>query len=168
MTIYTKMIAITAASAILALTAQCAMAETGDTWINLHLGSHHDTNQWFDDNGNAFDFNESNYGAGVIHEWIDHLDVRAGAFRNSFDHTSVYTGIGWHTSYQKPVSAALQVGIATGYKNTPTGGDSALVGYVMPTLGINFDRVRAEIGYIPSTGEDKSNVVTFSLSFKLK
>ena len=186
---YNKIVIITVISVLLALSLSlCSIshAETGDTWINLHLKSWHLDDYWREDvfytveNGeNSFTkatyiphtiqhkHNESNLGLGLTHEWIDHLDIRAGAFKNSFDHTSIYTGIGWHTSYDKTFSATLQVGIASGYKDTPTGGDSLLIGYIIPTIGIGIDKYRAEIGYIPAMGESKSGVFTLSIMIKL-
>ena len=142
-------------SALLAVVAEAR----ADTWLNVHLLSKHvNADQ-------PYDYNENNYGLGIIHEWQPSLDVRVGAFKNSFDHTSAYAGIGWHTSYNKPVSMILQAGMSTGYKDTPVGGESALIGYVLPTVSFNTKRVRVEVGYIPKAvgGDIKSDVITVSI-----
>lgn len=147
-----------------------ACAETGDTWLNIHgLSNHLDTDVWIDKQGQAHEWQEFNYGLGVTYEWLDHIELRGGAFRNSFDKGSVYAAAGLHTSYARLLSFSLQAGLATGYKDTPTGGDSALVGFIMPTAGINIKRTRIEIGYIPRANGSKgdSSVVTLSLAIKL-
>lgn len=160
-------------------------AENGDWWVNLHLGSHHvGENQWrfnahrFNSNYTKylytdveyFDYNEINLGAGIGYEFHRNFEARAGFVdKNSFNHTTLYAGANWHTAYSRPVYVGLFGGVASGYRDTPTGGDSLLIGFVQPNIGvIAFNRVRVEIGVVPEffSGETESTVWTLSAGFR--
>ena len=162
-----------------------ARADTGDWWLNLHLGSHHvGLNQWSWETNyfskkygkymytgvEHFDYNETNLGAGIGYEFHRNFEARAGFVdKNSFNHTTFYGGVNWHTSYHRPVYVGLFSGIASGYKDTITGGDNLLIGVVQPNIGlIAYERARVEIGVIPSGlgGTAETTVWTFSVGFK--
>lgn len=140
-------------------------AEQSDTWINVHLGSNHLDLDTFTQDNVAREFNEQNLGLGISHEFVEHWDVRAGFFENSYYKTSVYLAVSPHTSYQKPIAVALQAGIATGYGGTPIG-DGDLVPFIMPTISVNIKSFRGELGYIPRVNNDTSSALTFTVGYK--
>jgi len=138
-------------------------AGQGDTWINVHLGSNHLNLDTYIDEGVTREFNEQNLGLGISHEFIETLDLRVGFFDNSYHKTSFYLAGSVHTSYKKPIALALQIGMATGYDNTPVG-ENNVVPFILPTISVNIKSFRGELGYIPWI-EDTS-IVTFTMGYK--
>lgn len=137
-------------------------ADTGDWWVNLNFGSRHVNEH--------NDLNEVNLGAGIGYEFHRNFEARAGFVdKNSFNHTMLYGGVNWHTAYSRPVYAGLFSGMASGYRDTPTGGDSLLIGFVQPNVGvIAYKKVRVEIGVVPEffSGKTESTLWTLSAGFK--
>jgi hypothetical protein len=139
--------------ALVLLVASTAHANEGDWWLDIHVLSYHnnDSRTWYDDDGKAREWQEDNWGLGVGYGITQHMELKAGAYRNSHDATSVYAGVKWHTDYERLISIGLLAGLVTGYEETQHV-DGPVTGYLLPVIGIHpHYRVRAEIGYIPGS-----------------
>lgn len=66
------------------------------------------------------EYNEQNYGLGIVGRTSKQDYWTTGAFRNSQDHLSVYFGAGWHSMPGiAATSAGFEVGAVTGYNAGP-------------------------------------------------
>lgn len=162
---------ILASALILASTS--AIAEKGDLWLNLHIGSKHSGEGYYDqtidwkangefNNSSTYrEYNETNYGGGLIYEVEDFIDARIGGYQNSVHSTSVYAGGSLHSSFTNPVAVGLMLGAITGY-DAITGMPVSIM--VMPYASLNTKYARAEITYLPGIGETDS-ILGLSLAF---
>ena len=118
--------------------------------IVVHLASRHSSDK---------EFNEANPGLSVRHG-IDSLGVFVvgGVYRNSFENTSVYAGVGKTFFSVGPVAFTLISGVATGYieRLTPA---------LIPEVSFHYKHISFLVGYIPLyKNAITTPVFTFSLS----
>lgn len=141
-----------AAFALLAVAAP-VMAEDGP-WAVASLGSHHFTDEHF---------NQHNYGAGFEYP-TSYRGVRAvgGFYDNSVNRTSVYAGATWLPVAFGPglVKVGLIGGVITGYSHP-------VLPLVLPTMQIEHDRVGFNVYYAPKV-KDGANVLGFQMKVKFK
>jgi hypothetical protein len=107
-----------------ALPASCAQAQT----VGLHLGSVHE----------RAGFNNVNPGAYV--RGADGWTV--GAYRNSVRRLSVYGGRTWESPAWHGLSAAVTVGVVSGYTDT-------VAALVVPSLAFTAHRTALRVGIVP-------------------
>jgi hypothetical protein len=102
--------------------------------VAVHMSSYH-----FD---RSAGYNENNAGLGL--KWRKHgtrLFITVGAFRNSLDHTSSYSGVGGDWRIAGPVKVRVTTGVVTGYEFSPAP-------FVFPELLIG-ERSGVALGYSP-------------------
>ena len=105
------------------------------------------------------ELNESNPGISYRHG-IDNVNLFAtgGFFRNSFDRTSVYAGIGKTFFTIGPAAFTLVSGLATGYIEQVT---PALI----PEVSFHYQNASFVVGYIPSVRyRDTFTIPAFTFS----
>jgi len=137
-------------------------AHSFDGWLDIHLGTSHAKRTYMDKSGNAIAYNQNNFGLGLSLPAYTNVDIRAGFFENSFNHTSVYAGADIFTSRHRFISAGVNLGVATGYENTPTK-TSTLAPMLMPHVTIKMKKFRTQIGYVPSLDPKQVAFWTFSV-----
>ena len=118
--------------------------------IVFHMVSNHSSQE---------ELNESNPGLSYRHG-IDrmHLFATGGFFRNSFDRTSVYAGIGKTFFTVGPAAFTLVGGVATGYieKLTPA---------LIPEVSFHYKNTAFVVGYIPGISyKDVYTIPAFTFS----
>lgn len=90
--------------------------------------------------------NGLNYGLGVEAELSDRWALSAGAYRNTFDETSVYAGALWRFWRADSVSLGVMLGVVNGYRHM---NDRGLTGYAFPMLQWHGRRVGANLALVP-------------------
>ena len=131
-------------------------------WMNIHLGSHH-LKPSYKEKGDVRSYNETNLGVGLSLPITPKLDALAGFFENSFNKTTAYAGVNYHTVNSRGFSAGLNTGVASGYEGTINSENKLLLMFI-PHITYTLKNIRAEIGYIPSFGkENHTSVVVFSI-----
>ena len=118
--------------------------------IVFHMASNHSGQE---------ELNESNPGLSYRHG-IDSMNLFAtgGFFRNSFNRTSVYAGIGKTFFTVGPAAFTLVGGVATGYVEKLT---SALI----PEVSFHYKNASFVIGYIPGVRyRDTFTIPAFTFS----
>jgi len=134
-------------------------------WMNLHLGSNHLQPDYVQD-GKLHDYNEKNFGIGLAIPVSSKLDVVSGFYENSYNNTSVYAGVNYHTADNYGFSVGVNSGLATGYDGTPYTKDK-VVFMVVPHLTYAVKNIRTEVGIVPSTGvNNRTPVMTFTVGTK--
>lgn len=149
-------------------------ADQGDSYLYFHgISSHLNADGWYSESATSpcgchkfTPYREFNPGLGLGYEVVNYIEARAGFFLNSYDRTSLYTGINWHTTYARPLSVGFQAGLVTGYENTPATDfeNTKLTGYVLPTVRGNADGFSIEMGFIPALGGNKGGLITLSFA----
>lgn len=158
---------------LLFLSVNQVYAREGQLWLDLTIGSHHDSD-WkhyvLDRNTREIveirknDHNEFNPGLGLSYGINDYVDILGGyVHENSYKNSSIYGGFnlkypftfGW-IRFEPGIGTAL----STGYKNTPAA--HITIGEFMPWLLPNIttyfgDRVYARVGYFPDFDGKKDN-----------
>lgn len=135
-------------------------------WINIHVASKHERESYQDGKGNEIQYNENNFGVGFSYSLASYFDAKGGFFKNSFNKTSLYAGIDTHTSYNNVFAVGFDIGLATGYDDTPVS-DTKIVPIAMPHLSLIFNRFKFQLGYIPPVSPKLTSVLTFSVSIGL-
>ncbi|MBK9279989.1 MAG: hypothetical protein IPM93_17655 [Candidatus Obscuribacter sp.] len=111
-----------------------------DTWLQLGALSYHQNRQ--------ANYNETNYGVGILRRLDDESAVAFGYYRNSIHKDSFYAAY-HYTPYQYgPVKLGLQAGLISGYK--------ALKGFptpmLLPLASIEGKNVAVDLTCIPPLG----------------
>lgn len=122
----------------------------------VHVGSKH--------SGGTTDFNESNLGVGYVRNINKYIDVRGGAYDNSYYRTSVYVGGGAHLPIGNSFDVGIQGGAVSGYAGTAQG-SGTISPFVLPYVRGRYRRVFGEVGYIPAV--NGISVVTFTVGVEL-
>ena len=73
-------------------------------------------------------YNEFNYGVFYRRWFNSNQSVHVGAYRNSYNDTSVVVGAGYEWALGRDFSFTLQYGVVTGYERSP------VLPYVLPTF----------------------------------
>lgn len=136
-----------------------------DGWLDVHLTSFHSNRTYIDQSGNDVEYNQNNFGLGLSLPVNSYIDARAGFFENSYDNTTVYAGADFHTNSNKLISAGINAGLASGYKNTPAK-TSTLTPMLVPCLTFKVKNFRTQIGYIPAIDPKQVAVWTISVGAK--
>ena len=140
-------------------------AHSLDGWLDIHLTSFHANRTYVDQSGNDVKYNQSNLGLGLSLPVNANIDARAGFFENSFNKTSLYAGADFHTNSNKLISAGINTGLASGYKNTPAN-TSTVTPMLVPYLSFKLKNFRTQIGYIPAIDPKQVAVWTISVGTK--
>ena len=179
----------------LALVAQdAASAEyERETWVNIHAGSTHiasdcwynyQETSWFDPAATAWKYgpdgdkvglirvnhkwNERNFGLGLDHDLNEYVSAVGGFFDNSFDITTYYAGLDFHTSRRRSVQAGITIAPMKGYEDTIM--PSPVM--VHPNVTAEHGRARVSVGWIPGsvlerlTGDEGIDVITLTFGVK--
>ncbi len=160
-------------------------ADVGDTWLNIHGFSSHlrhsgyyDTTEvpaynvvtqsaYTSEHLEYIPYNQVNLGLGVSYEFVDGIDARVGFFDNSFHELSVYGAMNWHTSYSRFVAVGVQVGVISGYQDTPIGTGEPVMFMALPALSFQASDYRIEFGYIPSgSTATATDVITMTIGMR--
>ena len=136
-----------------------------DGWLDIHLTSIHSDPTYIDQSGNDVEYNQNNFGLGLSLPVNSNIEARAGFFENSFNNTSVYVSADFHTNSNKLISAGINTGLASGYKNTPAK-TSTLSPMLVPYLTFKVKSFRTQIGYIPAIDPKQVAVWTISVGAK--
>lgn len=129
-------------------------------FVDFNIASFHDQDQWYDDKGQAHDFNEDNMGIGLRKPLTEHIDVSVGFYDNSFHKTSVYTGLEWHTKRTRLVSLGIAAALVSGYTDTPT----PTILMFLPVVQLGPPQIGVRVGYMP-LGKAKFSTMQFYLGF---
>ncbi len=129
-----------------------------DEWtLDINTGSKHSDDTYGANNY----YNENNDGFGMTFGYSDMLDIKFGYYENSYNKTSLYTGIVLNKDYyifnKIVISPGIGVMLASGYDDTPMNAP-VIAPILHPSIAIGHKNLRSTIGYIPY-GEDK--VFTF-------
>ena len=138
-----------------------AQAHSLDGWLDIHLASSHAQSTYIDQSGNDVEYNENNFGLGLSLPVHSNIDARAGFFENSFNNTTVYLGADFHTNSNKLISAGVNTGLASGYKNSPVK-TSTLTLMLVPYLTLKVKNFRTQLGFIPAI--DPKQVAVWTLT----
>ena len=131
-------------------------------WMNIHLGSSHAQSQYVE-KGELQEYNEKNFGIGLALPVTSKLDVLSGFYENSYNKTSVYAGVNYHSPNNYGLSVGLNSGFVTGYDDTANN-DSKIAVMLVPHVTYAVKNFRAEVGFIPSLGiENRTSVVAFTV-----
>lgn len=98
-------------------------ASAGDLWVDIHGLSIHSSSSYSYKQYSG-DYNWANLGAGVGYALTPNVELKAGAYWNSYENLSVYAGARF--GLRLPVGDSgvivdpgLTVGVVTGYEDTP-------------------------------------------------
>jgi hypothetical protein len=135
--------------------------------LNLHLGSYHagSTGWWSAETGKLTDYNESNPGLGLSYQFGNNYELRGGGYKNSHNENSFYLGGAVYTNSKRLFGIGLVAGAVTGYDGLILNPDidyKPIQPFAMPTVFINYGKVRSEIGYIPAITNGAANTLTFT------
>jgi hypothetical protein len=119
-------------------------AEAG-VWGEYHIGSNHLNGRTYVENGVVKQLNERNTGLGVSYAISPHAEVTAGFYRNSYNKTSRYAGVDFHTSTRQGVRVGVMAGPLTGYDDTP----EPAKWMVMPNVTWGTKHLRTRVGFVP-------------------
>jgi hypothetical protein len=100
----------------------------------------------------AVPYNEENWGAGLRAVITPSWAVQAGAYRNSYDRTSVYALADWTPLRAGVFSAGAFAALASGYEHGSFGG-----GLIARLQG---DRLGAALRFMPDLTEKQSGSTT--------
>jgi hypothetical protein len=103
---------ITAAVLLSLLACDKALAET---YLILHIASHHSEDTYIADDNTEQPFNEFNPGIGIAYDINNYVQARAGFYDNSYNRLSVYAAGSLHTDINYLISIGTQVGVVSGY-----------------------------------------------------
>jgi len=140
---------------------------TADTRVDVHVASEHGGPTYFDPSGTEQRYNETNFGIGITQSIVPGMSWKVGAYNNSFNNVSVYGALSLHTSRSRLVSGGIDIGAATGYKDTTSAITHAISILAIPYIALNFGRVSMNIGYAPAPSEESHSLTTLSFSYKL-
>lgn len=132
-----------------------------DGWLDIHLASSHAESTYNDQSGNDVEYNQNNFGLGLSLPVYANIDARTGFFKNSFNNTTVYLGADFHTNSNKLISAGLNTGLASGYKDSPVH-TSTLTLMLVPYLTLKVKNFRTQLGFIPAI--DPKQVAVWTLT----
>lgn len=142
--------------AALIMAALAAPAHAGPDRVSILLGSHHVDPK--------MEFNERNLGMFATWE-RGQVDYSVGAYRNSFNKTSVAATVGYRFAEGGDWSLSAFVGAA----HYPEDGRnfSVSAGDVVPIGGLQARYKNTFVSIMPSDGKSTDAVVSFGLTFEL-
>ena len=151
------------------LSTQAAKDPYHIVYADLHIGSIHQHKE-FDKGGKHYSLNQFNYGGGITYPMYHNItgdkvnvnaSYRAGVYKNSYNATSVYLGVDFHTKYTNGFGVGVMTGFVSGYKKSPRNTD--IVAAVVPHVHYIYNKYKAEIGYLHSP---YSPALTLTISYR--
>lgn len=134
-----------------------ALASADELWLDLSLTSIHSKPEQH--------LNQRNYGAGIEYHQGNDVLYMAGAFRNSYDRTSVYALAGWTPVELGLVKAGLLAGAITGYPGLNNGRITPAVAGIVRIEG---EYIGANLIIIPPAIKDSPVTVGIQIKFKYR
>lgn len=133
-------------------------AHAGEFGLDVNGWSRHSNNTYVYQ-GKRNEYNSKNFGGGITYGISKHFEATAGFYDNSYYHTSVYGAVRIKQDIDLGsgfvVTPGFQVGLATGYAETPV--HSAYAQFVaMPFVRLTYRRTGVSIGYVPRIGQDNT------------
>ncbi len=116
-------------------------------WLSWHVDS--------DERKNGF-----NYGLGIEAELSERWALSAGAYRNTFDETSVYAGTLWRFWRADSISLGVMLGVVNGYRHM---NDRGLTPYAFPMFQWHGRRVGANLALVPPHDGKTDGLVALQL-----
>ena len=135
-------------------------------WMNIHLASSHVQPAYYD-KGKPHPYNKHNFGIGLAMPISTKLDAITGFYDNSYNETSIYAGVNYHTANKYGLSAGINLGLVSGYEDTPST-DYKIMIMLVPHITYAVKNFRAEFGLIPSyvtAGEISAMSLTIGTRF---
>ena len=131
-------------------------------WMNVHLASSHIQPVYYD-KGQPRIYNQNNFGIGLAIPVSEKLDAITGFYDNSYNETSIYAGVNYHTANKYGLSAGINLGLVSGYDDTPNT-DYKVIVMLVPHITYAVKNLRTEFGFIPSYGvEGKTSAMTLTV-----
>ena len=145
------------------LAGSASALEMGEMTLDISGFSRHGKST-YTENGTAHKYTETNPGLGISYGLKDNLDLRVGAFKNSYNKDRVYAGVNWHKDFyfgDWTVAPSLNFFLISGYERRT---DIPFV--ILPALTFGHRAVKLSVGLMPFG--DESKVATFQLQFNFK
>jgi len=131
-------------------------SEKSELWLNLGMYSYHyDKSQ---------SFNNNNVGFGAEYRFSSVASVTVGGFKNSDSTHSNYAGIYWQPISIGPINLGLVGGGFNGYSST---NNSGWFPAVFPAATIEWERIGANIFFIPTVGDRVHGAISLQLKLKV-
>ena len=142
---------------ILITLALSQLVYAGD-WMEFHIGSNHAGEGYVNERGDFQPYNETNLGVGLMHGIDEHTEVGFGYYDNSYNRSSFYTGLDYHTSDRLPIRLGVSAAIVSGY----AGHQPPVI--LLPNVTVRVcDSARIKIGWLP--GNDGLVTLTAGVNF---
>lgn len=147
-----------------------APAQAGDLYLDVNGYSWHSKEEYVY-RGQPGKYNAHNTGLGVTYELTQYTEVFAGYYYNSFKRDTVYGGVKIKHDFafgEVTITPGLNVGVATGYANTPAQSDYYQL-VIMPAVRLTYRGVGFTVGYVPRIEKpnfDAVSAVTFQFNFR--
>lgn len=146
--------------AVTLLWSERARADEADWHLTIHGLSKHGASHRYD---SPEPYNERNWGAGLRWQIAPALDVQAGAYRNSYDRTSVYGAATWLPLQIGPLRAGAFAGLTNHYPMRD--------GRVIPVGGLaarlQGDVFSATVRAAPAVAGKTHGVITIEIGVRL-
>lgn len=138
-----------------------APAQAGDLYLDVNGYSWH-SKQNYVYRGQAGTYNPHNAGLGVTYGLSQYTEVCAGYYYNSFNRDTLYGGVKIKHDFDLgsvTITPGLNVGVATGYANTPAQSDHYQL-VIMPAVRLTYQGVGLTIGYVPRLEKENFDSVS--------
>lgn len=136
-------------------------AQAGDLYLDVNGYSWH-SNDTYVYKGKRHDYNAENSGLGLTYGLNKYVEASAGFYNNSYYKQTLYGGLKIKHDIvfgNLVVSPGLNVGVATGYADTPIHADYYQV-VIMPAVRVTYRGMGLTVGYVPRV--EKENFVPVS------
>lgn len=146
-------------TALIFLASSPALA--GDLYLDVNGYSFHSSDSYVY-RGKPGKYNPQNAGLGVTYGLAKNVEVFAGYYYNSFNRDTLYGGAKLKHDFafgNVTVTPGLNVGVATGYENTPAQSDYYQV-VIMPTVRVTYRGVGMTLGYVPRFEKENFTAVS--------
>lgn len=138
-----------------------APAQAGDLYLDVNGYSWHSKESYVY-RGQPGTYNPRNAGLGVTYGLSQYTEVFAGYYYNSFNRDTLYGGFKLKHDFDLgsvTITPGLNVGVATGYANTPAQSDYYQL-VIMPAVRLTYRGVGFTIGYVPRIEKENFDSVS--------
>lgn len=138
-----------------------APSHAGELYLDINGYSWH-SNDTYVYKGKRQDYNAENFGLGLTYGINKYVEASAGFYNNSYYKQTLYGGLKIKHDIvfgNLVVSPGLNVGVATGYADTPIHADYYQI-VIMPAVRVTYRGMGLTVGYVPRV--EKENFVPVS------